>query len=302
MRSRLTALLVVVLVVSSGSLTGAALAPADTHIAQRGGGDGGDGQRTPMGGDGQRTPGGGDGGDGQRTPMGGDGGDGRANVSVDHSRPGHASVMVHNAAANRTVHIRFERMVASPETGIRVREMSVTAGDSAFQLTVRATTRASVGVNRFEDASPFGYLNVTHTVPNANVTNASFTFALNRTRLRERNLSAENVSLYRYRATNRTWHRLQTRVVERNQTRVLYRAESPGLSEFVVAPTVETATPTATATPTPTATPPPTTRPPTTTATSTPTPMEGTGGDGPGFGLLAAMLALVGLGFLSRRR
>jgi PGF-pre-PGF domain-containing protein len=317
MVSKLVVGVVVLLVAVGGSVTGVALGPSGAQVAQQGG-DGGDGGQTPMGGggdggdggDGQRTPGGGDGqgtpgGDGRGTPGGGDGPGPGPNVSVQHPGPGNASIMVRNAGENRTVRVRFERMVESPETGLRIREMTVTAGDPEYQLAVRTRTRASVGVERFPGAPPFGYLNVTHTVPNATVTNATFTFTLNRTRLRERNVAPENVSLYRYRTSNRTWQHLQTRVMEQNRTHVTYRAVSPGLSEFAVAPTIEstaTPTPTATATPTatPTSTPEPTDRP--STATPSPTLAPGTDGSASGFGLLAAVLALVGLGALARRQ
>ncbi|AZH24072.1 PGF-pre-PGF domain-containing protein [Haloplanus aerogenes] len=315
MSSRAAVVIVLILVVASGSLPTHALDPS-APLAQHGGGDGtpmgggdgGDGRRTPDGGDGQRTPTDDgrrtSGGDGRSTPTGGDGP--RTNVSVDHRQPGNASIMVHNAAANRTVHIQFERMAANPETGLMLREMTIATGDPEYQLAVRTTTRASEGVTPFPGDPPFGYLNVTHSVPNANVTNASLTFTLNRTRLRERNVTAENVSLYRYRETNRTWQRLQTRVMEQNRTQVTYRSESPGLSEFAVAPTAETTTPTATATSTPTATatrtptatPSPTPRP----STPTPTPMPGTDGSAPGFGFLAALLALFVLGRLWKPR
>ena len=278
---------VVVLLVVVGGSAGIVL---DSPVAQQGGGG-------PGGGDGQRTPGGGD---GQRTPGGGDGPGPGPNVSVDHRGPGNASITVRNAGTNRTVQVRFRRTVESPETGLRLREMAVTAGDPEYRVAVRTRARASAGVERFPGAPPFGYLNVTHTVPNANVTNATFTFTLNRTRLSERNVTAENVGLYRYRTENRTWQALRTRVRAQNRTHVTYRAVSPGLSEFAVAPTAAatTSTPTATATATPT--PEPTARP--STPTPTATPMPGTDGSAPGFGPLAALLALAGFGVLARRR
>jgi hypothetical protein len=293
MPSGFTVSVVVLLVVVGGS-TGIVLA---SPVAQQGGGgpggdDGGDGQRTPGGGDGRGTPGGGDG------PG--------PNVSVNHRGPGNASISVRNAGTNRTVQLRFRRTVESPETGLRLREMTVTAGDPEYRLSIHTRARVSAGAERFPGAPPFGYLNVTHTVPNANVTNVTFTFTLNRTRLRERNVAAENVGLYRYRTENRTWQALGTRVRAQNRTHVTYRAVAPGLSEFAVAPTAAatTSTPTATATATPT--PEPTARPstptPTPTPTSTATPMPGTDGSAPGFGPLAALLALAGFGVLARRR
>ncbi|AXG05565.1 PGF-pre-PGF domain-containing protein [Haloplanus rubicundus] len=282
MSSGLTVGVVVLLVVVGGS-AGIVL---DSPVAQQGGGG----------------PGGGDGGDGQRTPGGGDGSGPGPNVSVDHRGPGNASITVRNAGTNRTVQVRFRRTVESPETGLRLREMTVTAGDPEYRVAVHTRARASAGAERFPGAPPFGYLNVTHTVPNANVTNATFTFTLNRTRLRERTVAAENVGLYRYRTENRTWQALQTRVRAQNRTHVTYRAVSPGLSEFAVAPTAAatTSTPTTTATATATPTPEPTVRP--STPTPTATPMPGTDGSAPGFGPLAALLALAGFGVLARRR
>ncbi|GAB6861088.1 PGF-pre-PGF domain-containing protein [Haloplanus litoreus] len=303
MSGRAAIVLGLVLVVSVAGVVAAASPHSTDVVSQQGGGGGGGG--TPMGpngggsDDGGRTtsgPGGGGGG----TPMG-PGGDGHANVSVTHHGPGHASVHVRNAAANGTVRVRFGRMAESPETGVRLREMAVTGGDGDFQLTVRTATQVSAGVNRFPGVPPFGYLNVTHTVPNANVTDVSMTFALNRTRLRERNVSAENVSLYRYRATNRTWRRLRTQELERNRTHVTYRAQSPGLSEFAVAPDGAAADATATATRTPTATPTPTRTPPTTSTRTPPTTATPTTeGGAPGFGLLAGLVALLAVAARSR--
>jgi PGF-pre-PGF domain-containing protein/PGF-CTERM protein len=307
MGPRYAVIAAVVLLVAAGGVADASLAVTDDGPVRQTGGDGGPGD----GGDGGMADGGdggpGDGGDGGPDGGPGDGAPrGPANVSVRHSGPGNASVQVRNAAADQTIRVRFERMVGSPDAGIRVREMAMrtTDADGNFSLAVRTQTRASAGVDEFPHGPAFGYLNVTHTVPNANVTNASLTFTMERTRLRERNVTTDDVSLYRFRATNRTWQRLETRIVAQNQSQVTYRAESPGLSEFAVAQTVADAEPTPTATEAPdrTETGTPTEGPeatPTPTAEPTPTATEG---GGAGFGPLVALLALVAGGLLARRR
>jgi PGF-pre-PGF domain-containing protein len=230
---------------------------------------------------------------------GGDGGTGGGmdgnhrggpNLSVGPNPNGSHSVMVQNVGENQRIHVRFQHRRDAPDVGVHLREMTVTTSRSGdYQFTARTAANASPGVQRFAGPAPFGYFNVTHPFPNENVSNASLTFALNRTRLRERNVSAEDVALYRYRAQNRTWDRLQTRVADRNATHVTYYAESPGLSEFAVAPTTPettgTLTPPQVATPEPAAT-----ATPTPTASTTPTP---TRGDGPGFGPLLALRGLL---------
>jgi len=240
----------------------------------------------------------GDGGPDGGGPHGGDDGHwGGHNVSVGPGPSGHHSVHVRNVGAHERIHVRFQYGPGAFDTGVRMHEMTITTdrgGD--YQFTVRAMANVSPGIHRFAGPAPFGYFNVTHAFPRQNVSNASMVFALNRTRLQQRNVAAERIALHRYDAENGTWRRLGTRVVDRNATHVTFRAESPGLSIFAVAPTVEaTATPTTTATREPTASPTPTptataTRTPTTSPTLTPT---STTGDGPGFGPVLAVLALL---------
>jgi PGF-pre-PGF domain-containing protein len=263
---------VILLVVCAVALAGLAPATLATDVAARHG-DGGMDGGGPRGGD-----------DGRR---------GGHNVSVGPGPRGHHSVHVRNAGAHEQIHVRFRHGPETFETGVRLREMTLTTNRGGdYQFTVRTMANVSPGIHRFAGPAPFGYVNVTHAFPNENVSNASMVFALNRTRLRQRNVAAENVALHRYRTQNRTWRRLQTHVVERNATHVTFRSESPGLSVFAVAPISDaTATATSTPTPSPTTSPTPTatsTRTPTASRTSTPT-----AGDGPGFGPVVGALALL---------
>lgn len=171
------------------------------------------------------------------------------NVTAGQHQNGSHSMRVENVGANQTIRVQFRYRADSPDVGVRMREMAVRTNRSGdYQFALRTAANASAGVGAFSGPAPFGYFNITHQFPNENVTNASMTFAVNRTRLRERNVSAERVALYRYNAQNRSWNRLQTRVTERNATQVAFRAESPGLSEFAVAPIADASTATVTVT------------------------------------------------------
>lgn len=267
---------VIVLVVCAVALAGIAPAMLTTGVAARHGNGGPDGGG-PHGGD-----------DGHR---------GGHNVSVGPGSSGHHSVHVQNVGAHEQIHVRFQYGSGAFDTGVRMHEMTITTNRGGdYQFTVRAMANVSSGIHRFSGPAPFGYFNVTHAFPRQNVSNASMVFALNRTRLQQRDVAAERIALHRYDTGNGTWRRLGTRVVDRNATHVTFRAESPGLSVFAVAPTAEaTATPTTTATREPTTSPTLTptsteTRTPTASPTSTPTP---TTGDGPGFGPVFGVVALL---------
>mgnify|MGYP000318434295 FL=1 len=168
-----------------------------------------------------------------------DGGSRGPQVSVGPNPDGSHSMRVENVGANQTIRVQFRYRAASPDSGLRMREMAVRTNRSGdYRFTLRTSRNVSAGVPRFTGPTPFGYFNITHRFPNENVTNASLTFTLNRTRLRERNVSADRVALHRYDAQNQTWDRLRTRITDRNATHIAFRSESPGLSEFAVAPTM----------------------------------------------------------------
>jgi PGF-pre-PGF domain-containing protein/PGF-CTERM protein len=121
----------------------------------------------------------------------------------------------------------------------------------------------------------------------------------------------DDLRIVRLRETNEP-ERLDTEVTSRDEETVTLAAETPGFSVFAVvepadATTETTATPTRTATPEPTATPTtspaPTATPTATSAPATATPTPQTSSDGPGFGPLTAMFAvLAGVVALARRR
>lgn len=132
-------------------------------------------------------------------------------------------------------------------------------------------------------------------------------FAVNESALAATNASAENVTLY-HRAQG-SWQPLQTTVVGTQNGSVLFEAASPSLSTFAIGvPETETAqavtaTPTPEPTPEPTASPSPPSSPTRTeTAVSPSTPTATTSTEFPGFGVSAAIVALLAMLTVARVR
>jgi PGF-CTERM protein len=113
-------------------------------------------------------------------------------------------------------------------------------------------------------------------------------------------VASDSLQISRYDDETDAWASLPTNVTRENGTLVL-TADTPGFSVFAV--TVAETTPTATPTATPTEEPATPTVTPTATPTeepATPTPTDS--GGLPGFGLLVAIIALIGTALLLRRR
>ncbi|RNJ27110.1 PGF-pre-PGF domain-containing protein [Halosegnis longus] len=187
----------------------------------------------------------------------------------------------------------------------------------------------------------FGYLSVEHPEnPDSEIGGASFEFSVPKSELAASELDPDDVTLYRF--TGGTWTDVPTSEAGQSPDAFLFRADSPGLSEFAIGertadtepapdpdpepttPVDETDTPTDTDTPTPTATPtdtgtvtpaatdtptpaetatPGPTATPTATATATETePATETSGSQPGFGVLAALVVVAGTLAVYRRR
>lgn len=79
---------------------------------------------------------------------------------------------------------------------------------------------------------PLGGLTVVHTVPDSDIANVTFSFSVSRDRLRTLNVSAENVSLYRYHDTR--WQKVPTTPANATNETQQFHARSPGFSRFAV--------------------------------------------------------------------
>nr|WP_231751579.1 PGF-pre-PGF domain-containing protein [Halogeometricum sp. CBA1124] len=114
--------------------------------------------------------------------------------------------------------------------GVTVRDApnESAAGDEA---TAANATKANVTP---PNDRTVGYLDVSHTVSDRDIDYAVFRFTVSESRLRERNVSPDEVALYRYH--DGAWTELNAILVDERGDRYVYNADTPGLSTFAVAP------------------------------------------------------------------
>jgi PGF-CTERM protein len=101
-------------------------------------------------------------------------------------------------------------------------------GVSSSEQEFGATPR--FGLQPRNGTEPVGYLNVTHTVPDENISEVEFTHRVSKERLRQLDADVEDYALYRY--VDGEWVELNTTVVGEADSFYVVKATSPGLSDF----------------------------------------------------------------------
>ncbi|WP_161973208.1 choice-of-anchor D domain-containing protein [Halostella litorea] len=148
------------------------------------------------------------------------------------------SIDVNNASADSSVAVN----VSTPESrddraSVDEVNLSVERGGN-YSLNVtsddeRLDTTGEFTPNETNNTAAVGYVNVSHTVADENISRVSFTFRVSKASVEARNVSPEDVVLHR--KVDGEWTRLETTLVGETATHYRYRGVSPGLSDFVAA-------------------------------------------------------------------
>lgn len=168
---------------------------------------------------------------GNEIPMGGPE---RGNGTPSNTAPNRSvvSISVRNAPAN--VPVDIDVSVASSNGAVGVEELSMSVETyRSYTLEVAANHTPFETTPSFEpvgQTTPLGFVRVNHSVPDSQIGNVSFTFRLSKTRVSHE--SIEQVALYRHH--DGAWTELETTAVGETADAYVFRARSPGLSEFVV--------------------------------------------------------------------
>lgn len=140
------------------------------------------------------------------------------------------NVTVESANANETVPVDVpavqEAAVAFDALDVAVKK------DGPFTLNVSTapTPREAPGLDRTNATVPLGYVHIEHSIADEDVGNVTVTFRVNESLVAAANATPENVALFRFSGGN--WTELPTELVGQDDGAYVYRAESPGLSEF----------------------------------------------------------------------
>jgi len=104
-----------------------------------------------------------------------------------------------------------------------------------FTMRVTNSEEALPGSPEFEPpeaAEALGRVRLDHSITNEEVEDVSFTFRVSKERLSSSDTDPEEVALYRF--SDGGWATLQTDAVGETDTHYLFKADSPGMSEFAI--------------------------------------------------------------------
>lgn len=163
-----------------------------------------------------------------------------------------AIVSVTGATAGERVEISRPNAPLARTNGHSLDSLDVTlARNASLGLGVQATGAAPVSdVEAAAGGSPIGGFTLVHDLPDADISAATFSFGVNKTRLESAGVDPGAVSLWRYH--DGAWGELSTSTLNGSDGSHRFQASSPGLSRFAIAPTAEAEPAQTTPTPTPT--------------------------------------------------
>jgi PGF-CTERM protein len=140
------------------------------------------------------------------------------------------NVTVEDTSAGETASVDVPPM---PSAGVAFEDLAIEVQrDGGFELTVTSSgdTFDAPPLEGQPGTVPLGYVQLDHTISNENVGNVTVTFRVDAERVHASGADPGDIVLYRY--SEGTWNELPTELVGTDGDQYVYRAVSPGLSEF----------------------------------------------------------------------
>lgn len=157
-------------------------------------------------------------------------------VEVKQTGADRVSITVRAAPANSSVPIEIPASAVGGETGGQLTELAVNLSVSRdFAVTLESSETppsGTPGVETLGDATGITYLSVGHTTLASETNSVTFTFEVNKDRLRDRGLEPTDVRLYRH--VGGRWTVIETEVTGETASDYVFRSVSPGLSVFAI--------------------------------------------------------------------
>jgi len=224
--------------------------------------------------------------------------DGRATATVSATVGETVRINLGDRAWNATNGTTLTQVLLSFDTGVT---------EAAFTADSVSTPPASVTVDGEENATAnvFSSFELTVTADGRDASerldSAVVEFTVDTAQLDDRGLDQRDIGLYRFDEVREEWVRLDTEIVGESEGEVTYQSTTSGFSVFAVGERVQTGGNEEMTPSVPTA--------PSTTPTDTPTDSrvttqetETSAADGPGFGIITALVALLLVALFRRRR
>lgn len=165
----------------------------------------------------------------------------RATADVSLNRTANTTEVtasVRNATAGEAVSISVPSDPDDPAS-TDVDSVSVTpARNGSFDLDVSSSEEPPADASTFEapdstEPEGLGYLNVTHSIPNENISQATIQYRVNQSQMDELEAEPEDFSLYR--RVNDTWERVNTTFEREQNGTFVFSGTASGLSEWTAA-------------------------------------------------------------------
>ena len=165
----------------------------------------------------------------------------RATVDVSLNRTAtttEVTASVRNATAGDAVSISVPSDPDNPAS-TDIDSVSITpARNGSFDLEVSSSEEPPADASTFEapgstEPEGLGYLNVTHSIPNENISQATIQYRVNQSQMDELEAEPEDFSLYR--RVNDTWERVNTTVEREQDGTFVFSGTASGLSEWTAA-------------------------------------------------------------------
>jgi len=164
-------------------------------------------------------------------PGGGGGSSGGSSSSTKVTvKRGNANITVPSIAAGKMATVSI---VKTEDVAFRQINISVSNSVNNIKLVITKLPNLPATVTHSIEGKVYHYIEISKTnITDSDVKKINIKFAVNKTWLTNNNVSALNITMYRW--ANNKWNELTTTFLSQDSSEALYQAESPGMSYFLI--------------------------------------------------------------------
>jgi PGF-pre-PGF domain-containing protein len=143
---------------------------------------------------------------------------------------GNANITVLSISAGKTTNVTIAK---TEDVAFRQINISVSNAVNNIKLIIAKIPNLPVTIAHDISGKVYHYINIAkENITDSSVNKIYIKFAVNKTWLKSNNVSASNIALYRW--SDSKWNELTTTYLSEDASEAFYKAESPGLSVFII--------------------------------------------------------------------